>query len=71
MRRRWWFTGLLLGGMVGVVRIMQGGHFLSDILFAFLAIWGSSIVIRQVWLRWRFWGLERSAQRRHAAHGVV
>ena len=72
MRRRWWVAGLLLGGTIGLVRIVQGGHFLSDILFAFLAIWGSSIAIRQVWLRWRFWGLEReSAQRRLPAGGEV
>lgn len=64
-RRRWLVAGLLLGSTIGLVRIVQGGHFLSDIVFAFLAIWGSVLVIRRVWLRWRFWRLERGhAQRR-------
>lgn len=59
VRRRWLITGLVVGGVIGFVRIVQGGHFLSDIVFAFLAIWGSSLVIRAVWLRWRWWGLRR------------
>ena len=58
-RRRWLLTGLVLGSAIGWVRIVQGGHFLSDIVFAFLAIWGSSLVIQAVWLRWRWWGLKR------------
>ncbi len=52
-RRRWWLAGMALGGGIGWVRIAQGGHFLSDIVFAGLAIWGSAILIRQGWLRWR------------------
>jgi lipid A 4'-phosphatase len=64
-RRRWMVASLLLGGSIGLVRIVQGGHFLSDIVFSFLAIWGTVLVVRQVWLRWRFWRLERgNAQRR-------
>lgn len=58
-RRRWLVTGLVLGSAIGLGRIVQGGHFLSDIVFAFLAIWGSSLVIRAVWLRWRWWQLKR------------
>ena len=59
VRSRWMLTGLLMGSAIGGVRIVQGGHFLSDIVFAFLAMWGSFIVIRQVWLRWRRWRLAR------------
>ncbi|WP_236074920.1 phosphatase PAP2 family protein [Teredinibacter purpureus] len=33
-RRRWIFYGIALGSFVGFVRILQGGHFLSDVLFA-------------------------------------
>jgi lipid A 4'-phosphatase len=62
-RRRWMLTGLLMGSTIGLVRIVQGGHFLSDIVFAFLAMWGSVIVIRQVWLRWRCRQLERVAEK--------
>jgi lipid A 4'-phosphatase len=63
-RRRWLLTGLLIGSTIGLVRIVQGGHFLSDIFFAFLAIWGSAILIRQVGLRWRCWWLKRCAAQR-------
>ena len=63
-RRRWLVTGLLLGSTIGLVRIVQGGHFLSDIVFAFLAIWGSVLVIRQVWLRWRYWRLKQEIAKR-------
>ena len=62
-RRRWMLTGLLMGSTIGLVRIVQGGHFLSDIVFAFLAMWGSVIVIRQVWLRWRCRQLKRVAEK--------
>ena len=62
-RRRWMLTGLLMGSTIGLVRIVQGGHFLSDIVFAFLAMWGSVIVIRQVWLQWRYWQLKRVAEK--------
>jgi lipid A 4'-phosphatase len=63
-RRRWLLAGVLMGSGIGLVRIVQGGHFLSDIVFAFLAIWGSAIVIHQVWLRWRYWRLKRVAAHR-------
>lgn len=36
-RRRWWQLGVLLGTTVGLVRIIQGGHFLSDVVFSFWA----------------------------------
>ncbi len=38
-RRRWLLIGTVAGGIVGMGRMMQGGHFLSDIIFAFYAIW--------------------------------
>ena len=31
---RWFATGLVLGGVLSVTRLVQGGHFLSDTLFA-------------------------------------
>ena len=59
-RRIFWFqTGIFFGSLIGLVRIAQGGHFLSDIIFAFFAIWGSHLLIRAVWLRFRAWQLER------------
>ncbi|MEN8175295.1 MAG: phosphatase PAP2 family protein [Pseudomonadota bacterium] len=35
--RRWILAGLVMGALVGLGRIMQGGHFLSDVVFAFWA----------------------------------
>ena len=33
-KRRWLAFGIFVGATVGVVRIVQGGHFLSDVIFA-------------------------------------
>ena len=44
---------MLLGAGIGWVRIAQGGHFLSDIVFSGLVVWGSAILIRWGWLHWR------------------
>lgn len=42
-QRRWALAaGLGFGGLVGVVRIIEGGHFLSDVLFAGLLVYGVS-----------------------------
>lgn len=40
-RRRWFLIGLVSGAVIGAGRIMQGGHFLSDVVFAFYAVWMS------------------------------
>lgn len=57
-RRHFWFSvGLISGGLIGFVRIAQGGHFLSDIIFSFVAVWLTYLLIRGVWLRFRVWQL--------------
>ncbi|MBA4108722.1 MAG: hypothetical protein C0487_03880 [Leptothrix sp. (in: Bacteria)] len=38
-RRRWFLIGVVTGGAIGLGRILQGGHFLTDIIFAFYAVW--------------------------------
>lgn len=38
-RRRWFLIGLVSGAVIGAGRIMQGGHFLSDVIFAFYSVW--------------------------------
>jgi lipid A 4'-phosphatase len=38
-RRTWWLAGCALGGIIGLVRIAQGGHFLSDVLGALAIVW--------------------------------
>lgn len=37
--RRWLAAGLLAGGGLGLMRMAQGGHFLSDVVFSFYAVW--------------------------------
>jgi lipid A 4'-phosphatase len=37
-RRGWFLAGLASGGFIGFVRIVQGGHFLSDVVFSLLTI---------------------------------
>ncbi|MDH4391787.1 MAG: phosphatase PAP2 family protein [Aquabacterium sp.] len=49
-RRRWWRAGLAAGLLVGAGRVLQGGHFLSDVLFAGLVIWATTAALRQGWL---------------------
>jgi lipid A 4'-phosphatase len=38
-RRRWFIIGLTTGAIVGLGRIMQGGHYLSDVVFSFYVVW--------------------------------
>lgn len=54
VRRRWWRMGMAAGLLVGAGRVMQGGHFASDIVFAGLLIWGLALLVRQAWVRWRW-----------------
>jgi len=55
-RRHFWFVvGATTGTFVGLVRIAQGGHFLSDVVFAFIAIWFVHLLIRTCWFRFRAW----------------
>jgi lipid A 4'-phosphatase len=42
--RRWLWLGMLSGGLVGLGRVLQGGHFLSDIVFSFWSVYGCSLV---------------------------
>jgi membrane-associated PAP2 superfamily phosphatase len=50
-RRRWLAIGLVLGAFASAGRILQGGHFLSDTLFAGVTIWATGWIVREVWLR--------------------
>ncbi len=38
-RRSWLLAGLAMGSAIGFVRIIQGGHFLSDVIFSGWAIY--------------------------------
>lgn len=58
-RRRWAWAGAVAGTLVGAGRVLQGDHFLSDIVFAGLAIGGVCLAVRALWLRRRWWRLQR------------
>jgi lipid A 4'-phosphatase len=62
-RRRWLVVGLVTGSIVGLGRMMQGGHFLSDIIFAFYAVWVPCEIIRSTLPFWH-----RILHRFHAPH---
>ncbi len=65
-RQRFWFVvGIATGTLIGAVRIAQGGHFLSDVVFSFLAIWFTQLFVRSIWLRFRTWQL-LSKENRHS-----
>lgn len=60
-RRQFWFlTGLFAGSVIGLVRIMQGGHFLSDVVFSLVSIWAVHLFVRASWIRFRALQLQRS-----------
>lgn len=62
-RRRWWRAGLVAGVAIGLARMAQGGHFLSDVLFSGLAIWGVCLLLREGWLVRLAWRRSRRRQR--------
>lgn len=47
--RRWLWGGIVLGALVGLGRMAQGGHFLSDVVFAFWSVYGTALVCSR-WL---------------------
>lgn len=51
-RRQWMMAALVLGGFIGGVRMAQGAHFLSDVVFAFFAVWLSTLLVS--WLVARY-----------------
>ena len=65
-RRRWLWIGLAWGAVVSLARIAEGGHFLSDTLFAGLAVWASGWLIRELWLRHVALRWRRARRRREA-----
>lgn len=62
-RRRWWWAGAAAGLGIGAVRIVQGGHFLSDVVFSGLFIWAVCWGVRALWLRQVVWRRRRRSTR--------
>lgn len=51
--RRWLVYGGIIGGVVGLGRIVQGAHFLSDIVFAYVTVLLTAMVCARLILgRW-------------------
>ena len=44
-KRRWLVAGITLGGLVGAGRILQGGHFLGDVIFSFWVVYFSAVLL--------------------------
>jgi membrane-associated PAP2 superfamily phosphatase len=49
-RRRWLLVGTVCGLTIGMVRIIFGKHFLSDILFCWAMMWTVVMLVRWAWL---------------------
>ena len=49
VRREWqkrvFWSGVALGGLLGIVRIVQGGHFTSDVIFSFVVVYVTGKVL--------------------------
>lgn len=50
--RRWLIAGLAVGGALGLMRMGQGGHFLSDVVFSFYAVWFTAWALARLMERW-------------------
>lgn len=64
-RRRWCRAGIVAGTVVGAGRVLQGGHFVSDIVFAGLLMAVCLALLRRLWLQRRLaaWPSRRRPQR--------
>jgi lipid A 4'-phosphatase len=44
-RRRWWLcAGAASGGIIGLMRVIQGKHYLSDVVFAFFIVYATAAI---------------------------
>ena len=46
-QRRWFVIGVMIGLLVGSFRVIQGAHFLSDVVFAFWVVYFTGLLCRQ------------------------
>lgn len=54
VRQRWLLAGVAAGGIMGLIRMVPGGHFLSDVIFAWFAVYFSLWLTEALFraLRW-------------------
>jgi len=48
MRRRWTVIGIIAGTAIGAVRIIQGGHFASDVIGSLIVVWATVLWVEQL-----------------------
>lgn len=65
-RRRWSGIGLAAGLGIGFVRVIQGAHFLSDVLLGAFFVWASCWLVREAWLHYRLRRRRRRVKHRPA-----
>ncbi len=44
-RRRWLLIGIATGAAIGLVRIAQGGHFISDVMGSLAVVWLTNVAL--------------------------
>jgi membrane-associated PAP2 superfamily phosphatase len=49
-RRRWLVVGAATGLGLGALRVAEGAHFASDVLYAGLVVWAVNLTLRELWL---------------------
>lgn len=52
LRLRWVLAGCACGAIMGAVRVLQGRHFFSDVVFSGILIWWVQWALRQIWMLW-------------------
>jgi lipid A 4'-phosphatase len=65
LRRRWLLASVVFSACLGMARIAQGGHFLSDVIFAFFSVYWS-LWVTEYLFRLKGWLPERTADIREA-----
>jgi lipid A 4'-phosphatase len=53
-RRAWLAGGIAIGAVVGLARMLQGGHFLSDVLGALAVVWSCNALLYR-WMSAKGW----------------
>jgi lipid A 4'-phosphatase len=54
--RKWVLVPVALGAIIGMTRIVQGGHFFSDVVFSGWVVWFSSLLVHYL-----FYGRDKSS----------
>lgn len=53
-KKRWLLYAVIFGGIIGMTRIVQGGHFFSDIIFSGWSVWFGSLLLYKLFYKYNF-----------------